>query len=588
MLTMTRLPSDSFLPSGAMLDPNQRPMSFAPHLNNHSSSVISPLSLPHALNHLSYLDESNLANLPPSNYSHSPPISSVAPRSQQQQQYLSPRTSPPGIREQRSASLSPTRYRTRSGVTSPSIVAGITSPLDSMSSQALINLLQRREEQNRRLLENWRAERAHLEASRARVEEVYREERAIMDDERMIWVEERTKLERDLDEWKRRAATAEKERDQMAKLVKNTQGKDSPKGKSLDGATDAIIGSIRGGGLGGPGTHPQAASEFRTPSDGPSPSTVPSTFRGPTMPESKPFIPLDPRMQSSSPGMTSPQTQPARIPSIDIHEVIPELEGIRVRPDAVQKTTFTDGKPPSPPAGPKRVSPTTVKQEPARARAMSGELTKEALQAPESDRLTMHAGHTPNHSMSLSRLHTVDSTEATNTADSSGASTPKSHLQKSSQASAPEPSHDNQETDISGAREASKGSDVRCETETDLTGPTAILVAEDDPELKGPLHLRNLPAVDEPFLKALANKLDARTNDMTPTVLKHAHERVSGPQQCVELEAEPIVKAGGDGAHDVHEEPAEEEEVEEEIPLKLKKSSNFGAPLGQLRKPSAF
>lgn len=470
-------------------------------------------------------------------------------------------------------------------MTSPSIAAGVTSPLDNMSSQALVSLLQRREEQNRRLLENWRAERAHLEASRARAEEVYREERAIMDDERMIWVQEKTKLEKDLDEWKKRAATAEKERDQMASWLKGTLRKESQKGKSLDGATDAIIGSIRGGGLGSPGTHPQSASKFWTPSDGPSPNTtVPSTLRGPTMPESEPFIPLDPRMQSSSPGVVSPQVQSQRLPSIDIQEVIPELEGIRVRPDAVQKTTFTDRKPPLPLAGPNKLSPLAAEREPARARAMSGELTKEALQAPESDRLTMHAGHTPNHSMSLSRLHTVESTEVTNTAGSSGASTPRSSSPKGGQTNAPEESQHSQVTHIGGAPETSEAPDVRCEPEADILGPAAILVPQDDPELKGPLHLRNFPAADEPFFRVLSDRLEH--DDMTPTVLKH--EQLGEPQQCVELEAGPIAKAGGDGAHDAHEEPPEDDEIEEVIPLKLKKSSNFGAPLGQLRKSSGF
>ncbi|KAI1417198.1 hypothetical protein F5Y13DRAFT_152258 [Hypoxylon sp. FL1857] len=578
MLTMTRIPSDSFLPSGAILDQNQRSIPFASHLNGHSTSVISPLSLPHALSQLSYFDESHLTNLSPSNYSHSPSVS-VAPQSQQQ--HLSPHQSPPNARDQRSVSLSPTKYRPESGVTSPSTAPSETSPLDNMSGQSLVSLLQRREEQNRRLLESWRAERAHLEASRARAEEVYKEERAIMDDERMIWIEEKTKLEKDLSEWKRRAEVAEKERDQMANLIK------SMKGKSFDGAADMAVVSLRGGGLGSPGTHSQSPSKFRSPSDGTSPSTLPS-IRGSTMPESKPFIPLDPRMQSMSPGTSSPKQQQERVPSIDIQEVIPELEGIRVRPGAVQKTTFTDGKPTEPLAGPKKPSSlTATKQDSTRPRTVPAELTKEALQAPESDRLTMHAGHTPNHSMSLSRLHTVDSTEATNTATSSGAVTPKNRPLESSQDKAPERSLYGQATGVDGAPETSKDLEFLGQSDVHRAGPAPILVPrEDDPELKGPLHLRNLPAADEPFLKALSDKLEqVKANNLSPTVLKDEHELWIEPKGVTELQLEPMVKAGGDGAQDAYEEP---EEAEEDIPLKLKDTSNFGAPLGQLRKPSGF
>ncbi len=48
--------------------------------------------------------------------------------------------------------------------------------------------------QNGRLREAWEAERKYLQANRERAEEVYREERALMDEERMGWVAERTML----------------------------------------------------------------------------------------------------------------------------------------------------------------------------------------------------------------------------------------------------------------------------------------------------------------------------------------------------------------------------------------------------------
>lgn len=576
---MTRLPSDSFLPSGAMLDPNEHSMSFTSNLNGHSSaSIISPLSLPHAINSLPYFDGSNLTNLPPPNYLHSPSVSATQ---RSRQQFLAPRQSLDN-RDQRTASLSPTRYQTRSRVTSPSLGPtsnpGVASPLDNMGSQSLMTLLARREEQNKRLLESWHAERSHLEASRARAEEVYQEERAIFDEERMLWIDERLQLEKQLSEWKRRAEVAEKKREEMTNLVIGIKSRYK---KSFDGAADVVVGSIRGGGPGSPGAHSQSSSnKFQSPSERLSPGArPPNVHRGSTMPESEPFIPLDPRMQGPSPGTTSPKTQQERIPSIDIQEVMPELEGIRVRPDAVQKPTFTDGKPSSPPS--KRLSPTT-KHDPARTR----ELIKEALQAPESDRLTMHAGHTPNHSMSLSRLHTVESTGASNTADSSGTSTPKNPPAESGKDMASEQLSQSHTAGPDVAPEATKDPEPIGDPLPGRLGPYAFPVPRDeDPELKGPLHLRNLPAADEPFLKSLSDKLEhARIEDATPTVLKNnLFDEV--PQNPVE---ESMTKAtgGGDGAHDTLEEVFEDQE--EEIPLKLKKTNNFGQPLGQLGKHTAF
>ncbi|KAI8957406.1 hypothetical protein F5Y11DRAFT_360855 [Daldinia sp. FL1419] len=537
MLTMTRLPPDSFLPSSNMLDPNPRTMPFASHLNGHSSSssVISPLALPRALNNMSYLDESNLTNLPP----------------------------PDG--SQGSTTLSPTWYRIGSVATSPSLLPSTTPSVDNMSNQTLLTLLQRREEQNRKLIENWRAERAHLEASRTRAEEMYQEEQALINEERTMWLEEKSNLQKDLSEWKRRTEIAEKQRDELASLLRSMQVKGGHYKMSFDSPAEAAMGSLRGGGLSSSETQSQPSASFWSPSDGTSPSRVlPTEFHGSmTMPESKPFIPLDPRMQGSSPGVNSPTSQQERVPAIDIQEVIPGLEGIRVRLDIVQKATFTDEKPSVSSVESALLPVPIAKQELIRA-----ELTKETLQAPESDRLTMHAGHTPNHSISLSRLHTVESTQVVNTADSSGSSTPKYCDVKDKQVEVCEKAIDCQPLCLDS--ELPETVEAQCEPEDE---------EDRDPELKGPLTLRNLPAADEPFLKALNDKLtDVITHDTTPTVLKHGSYFTSSS-------SEPLVaKTDGDGANDAREELAEQEE---EIPLKLKQSTNFGAPLGQLRRPSA-
>jgi hypothetical protein len=111
--------------------------------------------------------------------------------------------------------------------------------------------------------------------------------------------------------------------------------------------------------------------------------------------------------------------------------------------------------------------------------------------------------------------------------------------------------------------------------------PEAILEpSEDDRPLQGPLHLRNLPAADEPFLRRLSEKLEdsIKTNDTAPSVL-----RSNSASDCEEkpLEKAPAPRdtTGADGTHDNH--SSVEDDVED-VPLKLRNTSNFGLPLGDL------
>ncbi|KAI5867672.1 hypothetical protein GGS23DRAFT_188270 [Durotheca rogersii] len=586
MLAMTRLQSDSFLPSGAIPDINggDRVMpSLASHLNRHPASIISPLALPHAVNNFSYFHESSRGILS-RDHSHSPSVPGISGATYQIN-YI-PDKIPSVASDERSTSSLPTKPHAGLRVASPSVVPssnhGVRSPLGMMSTTVSAeDLLRRKESQNRRLLESWLAERAHLEANRARADEVYQEERAIMDDERMLWIEEKARLEKDLSEWKSRAEAAEKSRDELANFLKSLQVRHNEGGGPL--GTAGVMGGIRGGGSASPekSAQPQSTVGSGGSSDRVPQTVVPaSSLLGSTMPESKPFIPLDPRMQGPSPQVGSPKPQTEQAPSIDIHEVIPELEGIRVRPGAVQRPTFTDEKPSSPsapPAGLRKPSPPARDQ--PRPRPIPAELTKEALRAAESDRLTMHAGHTPNHSMSLSRLHTVQSTDATNTTNSPGARTPKGQPPESSQGDLREQPSQGKAVEVNNLLGIFADSEARDEPLTvgniDATADVNADGESDDhdhdPELKGPLHLRNLPAVDEPFLKSLNSRLEkVLFNDIAPSVLKNAAASTSSENR---RSIEPASKDLIDNLDD----------EEEDIPLKLKKSSNFGQPLGQLR-----
>ncbi|KAI5921765.1 hypothetical protein F4810DRAFT_321714 [Camillea tinctor] len=556
MLTMTRIPSDSFLPSGAMLDPNPHQHPFVAHVNGHSS-VISPLSLPNPMNSFPFLDDSQSTGVPVPNYHHPASI----PGAPRPQQYLSPDPSPPTFGDNRLSGMPPASQQSKSAIGSPCMLptghTGFVSPLEAMSAQSAAALLQRREEHSRRLLESWQSERAHLEASRARAEEMFREERDLMDHERMMWVAEKMKLENEILEWKKRAEMAEGERDELAKLVRGV----NVGGQALDGATEVMT-SMRGGSSGSPGTGPPTSIKHRSPSE----NLSPSIGLGPTMPESKPFVPLDPRMQGPSPGTVSPSTE-EKVPSIDIHEVIPGLEGIRLKKPAIQKPTFVDGKASSPPPEPPRVStPPSTSSPTSQSKTTPTELTKEALRAPEARRLVMHAGHTPNHSVSLSRIQTTESTKAPNTADSSGTATPTPQMTGSHSDIGSLPEHP-QLTEDDAAPGPSGGSQTQEVSEIDeqpLFEPS-----DEEPVLRGPLHLKNRPAADELFLQKVYDKLEhVKANNVRPSVL--------------DGESDAIQDATESELGDIPEPEDSTEDIEEDIPIKFKRSNNFGQPLGKI------
>ena len=553
MLAMSGLPSDSFLPTGGMhFSPNPNEHSLhqvystttttsATHLNGRSST--SPLSLPRALDQLSYLDE--LASLhTPSGRHHSP-------------------ASHP--RHNRPDTLSPAGHQITSGIVSPSSLAlGNPSPSTSperASIPALAQQLKRVVLQNRRLLENWEAERAHLEANRARAEEVYKEEREIMDEERLMWVEEKTRLEIDLLEWKKRAEIAEAQRDIALKEVIGLRNQPEAHHKVVvnshaersSNSSSGTPATTESGGSGSPGDR-QAPGLLKTPIG----AVSPFPGRGMTMPESRPFEPLDPRMQCASPPTTHENVEKEQVPSVYISEVIPGLEGIRVKKPALEKPTFsfteeesstTDSK--TSPSPPQDGSPKLVH------RSNSAKMTKQALDAPAFSRLTMHAGHTPNHSISLSRLQTVESTRAANTADSSGTATPTGDTE--SGLGIDQPTQD----------EPEEGQDD--EAPLDHMDPS-----DGDKPLEGPLQLRNRPASDEPFLRRLSDKLEdsIRSNDVIPTVLRSIGS-VSPPSQSPPEQA-PDVATGEDG--DVKESsPSVDDDkgdIEADIPLKCKQFSS--------------
>ena len=294
-------------------------------------------------------------------------------------------------------------------------------------------------------------------------------------------------------------------------------------------------------------------------------------------PEISPFIPLNQHLttdSSSFDSMAAPEPKDdTPVPTVDIQEIHPELEGIPIKQTAISKFTFSDkpsskssSRTPSPPAADTN-SPPTV-----RAR----EQTLKVLAAEPSRRLTMHAGHTPNHSLSV--LPSAAETVAGTTASSSGTNTPT--LQAAVDGWASDPS--------AGLDEPVEPR-VTKETSEDHPEPLFEPSEDGDRELKGPLTIRNMPAHDEIFFRRLSDKLE-RVNsgeDAVPTVLKRSIEGIETEASKPDVGAGPA-NHGGDAAHDSEDkekdsEKGEKTEAEEEIPLKLKRSNNFGAPFGAFR-----
>lgn len=246
--------------------------------------------------------------------------------------------------------------------------------------------------------------------------------------------------------------------------------------------------------------------------------------------------------------MAMENQEPTKV--IDVQEYHKDLEGIHLKENFVKMETFID-TPSS--AGSKdssgRVSPP---QDTEDSKALARARSIRALQADASSRLTMHAGHTP--TVSLSIAHT----ETTNTVVSSGSNTPTL-------------------TNGDGAL-SSDGNDRRESVEPAEPVPTCVdqdpaimEPSDEDPELKGPLTLRNMPAKDELFLRRLSDKLEKVTSgeDATPTVLKHPDDEDDTDAE-ISTQKPNIESEGGDT-----------EGTEDTIELRIRQtSSNFGKPFG--------
>lgn len=429
-----------------------------------------------------------------------------------------------------------------------------------------------------------------MEANRERVEEVYKEERALMEEERAEWEYEKEALFKKIELLQQQVAglcgyrgpkndvsTKGKPRygagsdwnmsPESMRSSASSQGSALP-GQRIGGLPGSVSGDVLQRLTSQP-PQPPARDAASLASSHPTNfgQNATSRFSPSKQPESSPFIPM-----TANNGMASPPADDATpVPIVDVQEIIPTSEGIPIKASALQRTTFSDG-PNSPPAS----KPTSRTPSPPADTSKLGvpgkpvkEQTLQILAADEVDRLTMHAGHTPNHSLSV--LPTVTAT----TASSSGESTPT--LQHGDMVDSSAATSSSEPTEPPTTRKSEISEDFSSYPEEAM-----LDASSEDVSLRGPLMVRNMPAHDEIFFKKLSDKLEEvskGTEAAVPAVLRDVvnEEESTDTKPTTGCDEPSADKANSESS------PRSREEQETDIPLKLKRNNNFGAPFGEYR-----
>ncbi|CZR63697.1 uncharacterized protein PAC_13594 [Phialocephala subalpina] len=501
---MSKHPSDSFLPSGALDSPRK-------YLGR-NDSMISPQTVPRSVpEYISSLNHSSTGSPSP-----------------------------------------------RTHLSSPSQNHPISPPKTRSASA---------EDSSAALVEDWRAytqklrtqsegERAHLMADRARAEEMWEEERALWDKERDILKSRIAELEAELG--KRgsplQAPHPIPHRQQVGDFASpGSNGASATGSGSIDGIHTRAVPQESGRNADG---SPFYAPAPRNPSRTFDPSENTDLRVDDVHAPRETAICVTNKELTSSDFIQSPPTthdfgpiREAPAESIDISQIQPDLEGVSIKASAVDPTFAARVL--SPRRSPQKLSP-DIKPPPRDAtnfgRNSSQEhkqmKTLEVVTQPENRRLTMHAGHTPNHSISKFSFLGVDG--------ESGNATP-------TQAHHDEPDHDvrdrlHRPSVVAGHEHAPQPAEEQ--EEEDEHG---------DRELSGPLGLTHDEAKNDAFLSKLVEKLEEarKSSDVSPS------------NDSVDSRDNRLTPSSTTADED-------EEEKDEGPILRLKPSINFGRPLGSM------
>lgn len=501
---------------------------------HHSESPVSPNGLTLPGGAPAYINQSSSKNIPSS------------------QNFPNDLPSPPSTIKTSPSALSPHYYQ-KGRLVSPPI-----SRSTSLNGKGVEQVDDWREF-TKRQREQFLGEKAHMEADRARAEEVMAEERTLWDKERAFYEERIAELEAQL-----AAFTGPSQRSAVSATTSPPvdAAQKAPVQQCPSIASDPT--TSRGSNLGSPLSRTVTQESGRNP-DGspfyaPAPRHPSRTFEStstidqrvddmftphetPLRVTSKELSESDFQKSPDSGEQFSPREDTVIGDSIDISLIQPELEGVPIKSSAVAPTFAAQIRSPSGTTmSPSKFSPDIAP--PARpsqsydrhSPTLGPRKTKEIIKQPEGRRLTMHAGHTPSHSVIHFDL------------GDSGVTTPKT--------SAPGPES------------------IATVVEQDES-PT------EDPELSGPLGLTNEAPEDKQFLAALTSKLEEvaeseRTEKLDEQELSdgqvlqnalRAIGRVNGTRRDDDEEGEGLVAVAST----------------DDIPmLKLKQTPNFGRPLGSL------
>jgi len=314
---------------------------------------------------------------------------------------------------------------------------------------------------------------------------------------------------------------------------------------------------------------------------------------------------LDPRVLPQKAAdkdfLAPPSDEDKHLTIIDVHEIDPKLEGIPIKANALKRATFSPPRS-QPQLNPLARRPGQGREAPPRRRdsrtrrwsphnlsidrgrtsrlnrTTARDQTMQVLAAEESRRLTMHAGHTPNHSLSL--LPTMTATGGRSTTEQSRVGTPSAEsgvAEQTDDASTAPPIDDPGLTEIRG--------EPVIDTESYEPTTEGHLQPSDDVPLKGPLMLKNLPAQDDIFFEQLNKKLESlsRGQDALPSVLQSEDEDLdapSGPSGAPGPPEQRHAQVSQTGGFDGDDETEDGQNLEPEVPLRFKSTSNFGKPFG--------
>lgn len=436
-------------------------------------------------------------------------------------------------------------------------------------------------------------------ADRQRMEEVMAEERALWDQERKMLKDQIKQLEQALDSRGRATGSSVRaSRDtSVNRIIPGMAQRQSIQQQALSFTSPgsnavSVTGSVDGMPLRGAVPQESGRNADGSPFYAPAPrnpsrtfstSSVPSdTLRVDdiTAPRESVIRVTSKELKSSDFGPQSPPVHAAHresnlgtipemdselavIPeSIDISFIQPELEGVSIKASAVSPTFAA--KVLSPQYSPSKLSPNT--KPPDRDLENLAPLSRSSSQQgwengkrkldlnvvmkhPVDRRLTMHAGHTPNHS--ISKFDFVESGSATPTQRTSDLNPDTCHQEHLH--------HPSAAAHYDGADDERGYGDVE----------------DGDRELSGQLGLTNDKSKDDPFLAALQEKLEEakKSEGVSPSESLSSQSDDGRPRERERVRARAQDAGEGDGG---------DKEAEDMPLLRLKPSLNFGRPLGSM------